>query len=135
MTGVLLTLKDTWLTREVYQQLLFGALPESLSKIHLLEPAIIKPVALWSGKQVISTLLLNLEASGLNLTAKGKLGVRMWKIMGDGFVAMSKMASNVSVESYLLWLLQPSPNFSPIQSGMERAQSAVPSLLLLKTFF
>lgn len=81
VTGVILTLKDTFLTRELYQQLIFGGLPDSLERIHTLPPTIVKPVPLWTGKQVISTLLLNLTLGRcqLNLTAKGKVGVRMWK--------------------------------------------------------
>lgn len=81
VTGVILTLKDTFLTRELYQQLLFGGLPESLERIHLLPPTIVKPVPLWTGKQLISTLLMNLTwgRCPLNLTAKGKVGVRLWK--------------------------------------------------------
>ncbi len=81
VTGVLLTLKDTFLTRERYQQLLFAALPDSLQRINLLPPTIQKPQALWTGKQLVSTLLLNISRGlkPINLTAKGKVGVRLWK--------------------------------------------------------
>ena len=87
VTGVLLCLKDTWLDREDYQQLLFGSLPDGTrqaqlgitgsnsigsSHIRQLPPAILYPKQLWSGKQVVATVLLNLEAP-LNLAAKGKV--------------------------------------------------------------
>jgi len=81
VTGVLLTLKDTFLTREMYNQLLFGGLPSTLERLELLPPALLKPVPLWTGKQLVSTLLLNITRGKcpLNLTAKGKVGVRLWK--------------------------------------------------------
>ena len=91
VTGVLLCLKDTWLTREDYMQLLFGCLPDGTDQriigidsqasgrkplgnamIQQLKPAILKPRRLWSGKQLISTVLLNLGCP-LTLTAKGKV--------------------------------------------------------------
>jgi DNA-directed RNA polymerase I subunit RPA1 len=67
--GVKLTKKDTFLNREEYQQLLFAALASlprlelirSNADIELLPPAIIKPRELWTGKQVISTLLNHLR--------------------------------------------------------------------------
>lgn len=56
--------KDTFFTRGDYQQLLYAAIrPEHghtvTSKIQLLTPAILKPHPLWTGKQVITTILLN----------------------------------------------------------------------------
>lgn len=67
--GVQLTKKDTFLNREEYQQLLFAALASlprlelirSNADIELLPPALIKPRELWTGKQVISTLLNHLR--------------------------------------------------------------------------
>jgi DNA-directed RNA polymerase I subunit RPA1 len=60
---------NTFIEREVYQQLLFaalGSLPgleliRSDANIELLPPAIRKPKELWTGKQVISTLLNHLR--------------------------------------------------------------------------
>lgn len=67
--GVKLTKRDTFLEKWEYQQLLFAAL-SSLpglelvrfdANIEMLPPAILKPRQLWTGKQVISTLLRHLE--------------------------------------------------------------------------
>lgn len=66
--GVKLTMRDTFLKRWEYQQLLFmtlSSLPglevlESNQDIQLVPPAILKPEPLWTGKQVITTLLLHL---------------------------------------------------------------------------
>ena len=67
--GVKMTKKNTFLERWEYQQLLFAALSSlsglevirSSDKIELLPPAIVKPRELWTGKQVVSTLLLHLR--------------------------------------------------------------------------
>lgn len=84
--GVILTSKDTFFTREKYQQLIYGCLrPEdghiTGSKIITVPPAIIKPVPLWTGKQVITTALLNITpqgSPGLNLKSKNKIKNEYW---------------------------------------------------------
>lgn len=67
--GVKLTCMNTFIEKAEYQQLLFaalGSLPgleliRSDANIELLPPAIQKPKELWTGKQVISTLLNHLR--------------------------------------------------------------------------
>jgi DNA-directed RNA polymerase I subunit RPA1 len=54
-----MTYKETFFTREEYQQLLYGSLkPEDdqsgNSRIVTVPPAIWKPRALWTGKQIVS---------------------------------------------------------------------------------
>lgn len=69
IAGVKLTKRDTFLEKWEYQQLLFAALASlprlelirSDSNIELMPPAIIRPKPLWTGKQVISTLLNHLR--------------------------------------------------------------------------
>lgn len=49
----------------------------------LLPPSILKPKVLWSGKQVISTIIINLIPKGkarINLTGKAKIGNKEWTI-------------------------------------------------------
>lgn len=83
--GVWMTSKNTLYTRDEYQQLIFGALrPETYGfggRIRTLPPAIFRPVPRWTGKQVISTILLNVtppHAQGLNLDAKARVGAKYW---------------------------------------------------------
>ncbi|KAJ2010303.1 hypothetical protein GGI14_006469, partial [Coemansia sp. S680] len=84
--GVILTKRDTMLTRSEYQELVYWALrPESQpqlpdGKVQLLPPAIFKPKPMWTGKQVISTLMLNLTwgYAPLNLVSKDKVGKKYW---------------------------------------------------------
>jgi DNA-directed RNA polymerase I subunit RPA1 len=69
VAGVKLTKRDTFLEKWEYQQLLFAALASlprlevirSDADIELMPPAIVKPKPLWTGKQVISTLLNHLR--------------------------------------------------------------------------
>lgn len=83
--GVWMTSKNTLYTRDEYQQLIFGALrPETYGfggRIRTLPPAIFRPLPRWTGKQVISTILLNVtppHAQGLNLDAKARVGAKYW---------------------------------------------------------
>ena len=63
--SVWLTCKNTFFTREQYQELLYSAMrPEhndiERDRIFMIEPTMLKPVKRWTGKQVISTILLNM---------------------------------------------------------------------------
>lgn len=86
VAGVWMTSKNTLYTRAEYQQMLYGALrPEGKytggGRVLTVPPALLKPEPLWTGKQVISTVLLNLKpakSDGLNLTSKAKVAGRMW---------------------------------------------------------
>ena len=68
--GVWLSSKDTMFSRSEYQQLLYSCLrPESghilTDRIETIPPAIVKPRKLWTGKQVVTTILKNITASDL----------------------------------------------------------------------
>lgn len=84
--AVWMTNKDTFFTREEYQQLLYGTIrPEeeldSNPRIVTVAPAILKPRQLWTGKQIITTLLANLKPErmyGLNLESKCKVAGKYW---------------------------------------------------------
>ncbi|TPX35899.1 DNA-directed RNA polymerase [Synchytrium microbalum] len=104
--GVDLTSRDTFLEREQFMQLLYvGLRPESrqnggtssmigdgnieseviigdMGRVIMVEPAIWKPKPLWTGKQVISAILLNLTHSNdrnpLNLRSKARIPAKSW---------------------------------------------------------
>lgn len=64
MAAVRLTIRGQFFNKEDYQQLLYFAL-SSYSKCIVMEPpAILKPQLLWSGKQVVSTIIRNLVPEG-----------------------------------------------------------------------
>jgi len=98
VSGVFLTSKDTFLTKELYQQLVYVGLRElveedQLPRIKTLPPAIIKPLPRWTGKQVISTILKNIvnkeeeykenNITGMNLNSKSKLSAKEWGMLGQ----------------------------------------------------
>lgn len=83
VAGVWMTCQDTFFSREDYFQLLYGALrpEEDSSLLVTLPPTIWKPRPLWTGKQIISTILKNIipeHVDGLNLNAKTKIPGNLW---------------------------------------------------------
>ena len=70
--GVLLTKRDTFLTRDVFMQLLHVAQCRSPTQrmAPLPMPAILKPVVRWTGKQLFSHLLLHLHPDANQLTCE-----------------------------------------------------------------
>ena len=58
IAAVKMTLRGRFFTRGEYQQLVFGALVDFPGRIKLFPPAIQKPQQLWSGKQIISTVII-----------------------------------------------------------------------------
>ncbi|KAI8888789.1 beta and beta-prime subunits of DNA dependent RNA-polymerase [Backusella circina FSU 941] len=83
--GVWVTNRDTFFTKDEYHQLLYGTLRPEIDrtgggKIQLLPPAIFKPKPLWTGKQVVSTILMNLTwgKAQLNMTSKSKVPAKFW---------------------------------------------------------
>ncbi|CAM9299534.1 unnamed protein product, partial [Choristocarpus tenellus] len=80
--GVKLCSKDSFLTKGEYQQLVFQALAglpgleivHPQERIHSMPPAVLRPRELWTGKQVMSTILLHLTLGlpQLNLDSKAK---------------------------------------------------------------
>jgi DNA-directed RNA polymerase beta' subunit len=71
------------LLRADYQQLVYAGLGKHcVGRTKLLPPAIIKPVPLWSGKQIFSTIIINLTPKGkplINIESKAKISVNDWQ--------------------------------------------------------
>ncbi|KAF2664810.1 beta and beta-prime subunits of DNA dependent RNA-polymerase [Microthyrium microscopicum] len=88
--SVHLSSRDTFYDREEYLQIIYAALrPEHghtvSGRLQFVDPAIWKPAARWTGKQVYDTLLLNLTPEGhpgLTLLSKTKTPGHFW---GDVF--------------------------------------------------
>lgn len=93
--GVWLTNRDTFFDREDYYQLLYGCLrPENnhttSGRIQTVMPAILKPMSMWTGKQVVTTVLKNITPEthpGLNLLGKSQTSGDRWgKNTGEDIV-------------------------------------------------
>ncbi|CAR27697.1 hypothetical protein ZYGR_0N01820 [Zygosaccharomyces rouxii] len=84
--GVWLTNKDSFFTRDQYQQYIYGCIrPEdghsTRPKIVTVPPAVMKPVPLWTGKQIITTVIMNVtpaDMPGINLLSKNKIKNEYW---------------------------------------------------------
>jgi DNA-directed RNA polymerase I subunit RPA1 len=84
VTGVMLCCRDTFLTKEEYSNLLYTCLVDHVKgRIRTLPPALCKPQQLWTGKQVISTLMLNLTLGQkqMNLDSKSQVPSKSWSVM------------------------------------------------------
>lgn len=81
IAGVKLSLRGRFFNQADYQQFVFQALSHKTGKIKLLPPSILKPQILWSGKQILSTVIINTIPDGqelINLTASAKIGEKAW---------------------------------------------------------
>lgn len=81
VSGTALTMRGRFFDKMDYQYLVFNSFNNVRQNIKLLPPAILKPRPLWTGKQVVSTLLLNLfpeEKGPLNLESKSKIAEKTW---------------------------------------------------------
>ncbi|NWQ66095.1 RPA1 polymerase, partial [Neopipo cinnamomea] len=81
VSGVSMTIRGCFFTREQYMELVYRGLTDKKGRIKTFPPAIMKPQRLWTGKQVVSTLLINVIPDNhvpLNLTGKAKIGGRAW---------------------------------------------------------
>ncbi|XP_023936707.1 DNA-directed RNA polymerase I subunit RPA1 [Bicyclus anynana] len=82
ISGVRMSLRGTFFSKADYQQLVLQALPNHRGEIKLLPPTIIKPLVLWSGKQVLSTIIVNTIPKGkpyLSLDGKAKINAKAWQ--------------------------------------------------------
>lgn len=83
ISGVQLTIRGNFFPKEDYMQLVYTALSMLQDNITFLPPAIIKPKSLWSGKQILSTIIINIIPSHqtrINLTSKTKINVQEWQV-------------------------------------------------------
>ncbi|CAB5372246.1 unnamed protein product [Rhizophagus irregularis] len=83
VTGLWMTCKDTFFIKGDYQQIVYAALrpdPCDARRVLTIPPAIYKPKPLWTGKQVITTILMNLTRGRvpLNLKSKNKISAGYW---------------------------------------------------------
>lgn len=82
ISGVKISMRGRFFGKEDYQQLVFQALSNKLGNIKLLPPTILKPCKLWSGKQIFSTIILNIIPEGkppINLKSTAKVGAKSWQ--------------------------------------------------------
>ncbi|KAF1945843.1 DNA-directed RNA polymeras-like protein I subunit [Clathrospora elynae] len=89
--GVWLSNKDTFFTREDYHQLLYSCLrPEdghtTSGRLETVPPMIWKPQQLWTGKQIITSVLKNIKPAhyqDLTLTSKSSTNGKLWGLHSE----------------------------------------------------
>jgi DNA-directed RNA polymerase I subunit RPA1 len=82
ISGVKISMRGRFFSKDDYQQLVYQALSNKLGNIKLLPPTIIKPFQLWSGKQIFSTIIINIIPEGcspINLQSTAKIGTKSWE--------------------------------------------------------
>ncbi|CAG9831713.1 unnamed protein product [Diabrotica balteata] len=82
ISGVRLSLRGRFFNKQDYEQLVYQALSYKTGRIKLLPPTIIKPQVLWSGKQILSTVIINVipdERELINLTSTAKISPKAWQ--------------------------------------------------------
>ncbi|XP_058460201.1 DNA-directed RNA polymerase I subunit RPA1 isoform X2 [Malaya genurostris] len=82
VSAVKLFIRGKFFNRDDYQQLVFQALSNHRGDIELLPPTILKPTILWSGKQIISTIVKNIIPKNMphiNMIGTAKLGSKHWQ--------------------------------------------------------
>uniref|UniRef100_A0A4W3IH92 DNA-directed RNA polymerase subunit n=1 Tax=Callorhinchus milii TaxID=7868 RepID=A0A4W3IH92_CALMI len=82
VSGTGMTVRSCFFNREQYMALVYRGLTDGKGRIKILCPAVIKPYPLWTGKQVVSTLLINIipeNQTPLNLNGKAKIAGKAWR--------------------------------------------------------
>uniref|UniRef100_W5MY79 DNA-directed RNA polymerase subunit n=1 Tax=Lepisosteus oculatus TaxID=7918 RepID=W5MY79_LEPOC len=81
VSGTSMTIRGCFFTRDQYMELVYRGLTDKRGRVRVLPPAVLKPCALWTGKQVVSTLLINVipeKHLPLNLIGKAKIPSKAW---------------------------------------------------------
>lgn len=123
--GSLLTMPGRFFDREDYNQLVFGALTFVKVGIRLLPPAIQRPQQLWTGKQVLSTVLLNCIPPGKpapTVEGKAKIPAKAWPKGpgGEAAAAEARMTEGEVVirDGELLCGILDKAHYGPTQFGL-----------------
>ncbi|VDK70223.1 unnamed protein product [Litomosoides sigmodontis] len=83
VSGVLLTVRGRFFNKEDFMHLVLSAFAETTQRLIIPPPAMLKPQVLWSGKQIISTVLRNcipVHKPLLNIKSKAKTPLSCWKV-------------------------------------------------------
>lgn len=85
VSGVYMTLRGRFFNKEDFMHLLLSAFGHVSKRLTMPPPAMIKPEVLWSGKQLISAIIMNNVPKNLpkiNLTGKAKTAINCWIVKG-----------------------------------------------------
>ncbi|VDN06178.1 unnamed protein product [Thelazia callipaeda] len=98
VSGVLLTIRGQFFNKEDFMHLVLSAFAEITQRLIIPTPSMIKPQELWSGKQIISTVLKNCIPADkplLNITSKAKTPLSCWKVENHATPKLAMSESEV----------------------------------------
>uniref|UniRef100_A0A0N5BKB8 DNA-directed RNA polymerase I subunit RPA1 n=1 Tax=Strongyloides papillosus TaxID=174720 RepID=A0A0N5BKB8_STREA len=85
VSGVYMTLRGRFFNKEDFMHLVLSAFGHVSKRLVMPPPAMIKPEVLWSGKQLISAVIMNnipKDSPKINLTGKAKTAINCWTVKG-----------------------------------------------------
>ncbi|CEF62014.1 DNA-directed RNA polymerase [Strongyloides ratti] len=85
VSGVYMTLRGRFFNKEDFMHLLLSAFGQISKKLVMPPPTMIKPEVLWSGKQLISAVIMNnipKDVPKINLIGKAKTAINCWIVKG-----------------------------------------------------
>nr|XP_054764131.1 DNA-directed RNA polymerase I subunit RPA1-like [Lytechinus pictus] len=130
VAGVRMTVRGRFFTRLEYQQLVYCSLTDKEGPVKCLPPCMIKPTLLWSGKQLISTVIINTIPEGckpLDFVGKSKITNKAWikgkphkpKAGGSALIGLDMCESEVIVRAgELLSGVLDKGNYGPTPYGL-----------------
>ncbi|CAD5211450.1 unnamed protein product [Bursaphelenchus okinawaensis] len=98
VSGVLMTLRGRFFSKNDFMHLLLAAFGLPNIRLRLPPPAMLKPQIMWSGKQVVSAVMMNCVPVGyplINLVGKAKSPLACWKVKGFDSPAFQMSESEV----------------------------------------
>eukprot|EP00834_Sanchytrium_tribonematis_P005867 NODE_387_length_8274_cov_0.737125.p1 type:complete len:968 gc:universal NODE_387_length_8274_cov_0.737125:4973-7876(+) len=109
VAGVRICQKDSFFTKSEMCSYLAGIF-DPKTRIKIEAPAILKPIKLWTGKQIITTILKNISEKRINGEGKGRVDDKIWTIrakkkkssrgkLGDVDSTFAKLATTETEES------------------------------------
>ncbi|XP_071116955.1 DNA-directed RNA polymerase I subunit RPA1-like [Haliotis cracherodii] len=123
VSGVSLTVRGRFFDKADYFQLLFATLTNVPGRVKSLPPAIVKPYPMWSGKQLLSSVLLNVippDRKPLNMNGKSKIPEKNWSLRKSGQSEMDDMGEGTVVirDGELLQGVLDKAHYGPTCYGM-----------------
>ena len=107
VAATMLSYRGEFFAKSDYQNLVFNAISFTNKPIKFLRPAILKPTNLWSGKQVISTIILNLipgdkNPPTLKIASKIKPSILISTKARDDYTAGGRIKPDELCESQVI---------------------------------
>uniref|UniRef100_A0AC35TWK5 DNA-directed RNA polymerase subunit n=1 Tax=Rhabditophanes sp. KR3021 TaxID=114890 RepID=A0AC35TWK5_9BILA len=98
VSGVYMTVRGNFFKREDFMHLLLSAFGYCKKKLVMPPPVMIKPEVMWSGKQLVSAIILNNipeDCPKINLAGKTKTPLNCWTVKGHAAPELNMSESEI----------------------------------------